>query len=150
MKFSEFKTKVWLSIHTLKNSMQKVAEPIIRDENLTMIQAYILFGISSGKVTNVGSLCKEFGLNQGNVSTMCKNMEKGGWINRIRSAEDERVVTLTLTEKGEQTIERIHEKSCEFDLVFDKISEEKFEAIIEGITELGAMLNRLIEEKGIQ
>ena len=45
-------------------------------------------------------------LDNGTVSPLLKKMEKAGYITRSRSAEDDRVVVITLTEQGREMQEK--------------------------------------------
>ena len=72
----------------------------LKPQGLTYTQ-YIVFlvlwekdGIS---VTEIG---EKLMLDNGTLSPLLKKMEKAGYIERRRSQEDERVVVITLTEKG--------------------------------------------------
>ena len=48
-------------------------------------------------------------LDSGTLTPMLKKMEKAGWINRKRSEEDERMVIVSITERGEELQERAAE-----------------------------------------
>ena len=48
-------------------------------------------------------------LDNGTVSPLLKKMEQAGYIRRSRSSEDERVVTVFLTEAGKQLQEKAKE-----------------------------------------
>ncbi|HZK56090.1 MAG TPA: MarR family transcriptional regulator [Desulfosporosinus sp.] len=143
MQYSDFKSEMWSVMYLVRCSMQKVIEPVVQSEGLSMIQAFILFTIAVEPVTNISNLCKVLGLNQGNASTMCKSMEKSGLIKRTRSSEDERVTTLSLTKQGETMNERLQAKSEQFDTVFKNVPVEKFQTIVNGMNELNELLNLL-------
>jgi len=143
MQISNFKSEMLSVMYQVKASMQRFVEPILQAEGLSMFQIYILIGLSEGTVTNISSLCKELGINQGNVSTMCKHMEKAGLIKRIRSSEDERIVKLSLTEQGKSTIQRLQAGVDELDTVFEQVPTEKLEAIIKGMHEFSELLKML-------
>lgn len=140
MEYYDFKAEMWSAMYHVRNSMHKVIEPVVQSEGLSMIQAYILFTIEDDSNTNISSLSKVLGINQGNLSTMCKNMEKMGLIKRTRSSEDERVVTLSLTEQGKAMIVKLYGKSEQFDAVFEKVPKEKLQTIIGGMQELNELL----------
>ncbi len=143
MQISAFKLEMWSIMYQIKIGMQKFTEPIVQAEGLSMFQTYILIGISEGTVTNIGSLCKDSCINQGNVSTMCKQMEKEGLIKRNRSSEDERVVTLSLTEAGENKIQSLRNRADQLDTIFQQIPEEKLETIVKGMHEFSELLKLL-------
>lgn len=143
MQMNDFKSEMWPLMYQVKAGMQKFIEPILQAEGLSMFQTYILIGLSEGTVTNISSLCKELGINQGNVSTMCKHMEKAGLIKRNRSSEDERIVTLSLTEEGKCTIQRLFDRADELSLIFQQVPKEKLDAIINGMHEFSELLKML-------
>lgn len=99
-----FKSELWSNLYEVKIGLRKMVEPVLQSEGLSMVQAYILLRLSEGDIANISSLCKDIGINQGNVSSMCKLMEKTGLILRRRSQEDERIVTLSITEHGKQKL----------------------------------------------
>ena len=146
---SDFKTEMWSTMYQVKLGMQKFVEPIVQSAGLTMIQTYILMGLAEGTITNISSLCKEFGINQGNVSTLCKQMEKAGLIKRNRSSEDERIVTLSLTEEGKIKLQKLQTKAEELETVFEQVPIEKLEAIINGMRELNDLLKTLSKKNNL-
>jgi len=52
------------------------------------------------KSLSVKDMGKLLLLDSGTLTPMLKKMEKAGWISRRRSVSDERVVLITITEKG--------------------------------------------------
>ncbi len=81
--------------------------PWLKPLGLTYTQ-YIVFlvlwerdGLS---VTEIGSRLM---LDNGTLSPLLKKMEKAGYLNRSRSAEDDRVVIITLTDEGKAMQEKV-------------------------------------------
>ena len=58
------------------------------------------------KSISVRDMGKMLYLDSGTLTPMLKKMEKSGWISRRRSREDERMVIVTITEKGEMLQEK--------------------------------------------
>ncbi|MBQ7689208.1 MAG: MarR family transcriptional regulator, partial [Clostridia bacterium] len=48
----------------------------------------------------VGEICEKLMLDNGTLSPLLKKLQQAGYIERLRSKEDERVVVITLTDKG--------------------------------------------------
>lgn len=140
MNFNEFKTELIESILLIKSGIQKIVDPIAKSENITSSQFYVLFNIYEGNINTIGGLSKDLGVNQGNVSTLCKEMEKEGLITRIRNKDDERIVNITLTSKGEEKVKRLSNKIDELQNQFGNISKEKIKTIVTGIREFGNLL----------
>ena len=55
------------------------------------------------------------------VSPLIKDLQKNGFISRKPSAHDRRSVTLTLTKKGERTLDRLHARAKEHESELDRI-----------------------------
>ena len=55
------------------------------------------------------------------VSPLIKDLQKNGFISRKPSAHDRRSVTLSLTKKGERTLDRLHARAKEHESELDRI-----------------------------
>ncbi len=74
--------------------------PLLRPLGLTYTQYIVFLALwEEGKAT-VGDLCRKLYLDCGTITPLLKKMEESGWITRCRCKEDERVVTVSLTETG--------------------------------------------------
>ncbi|MHB1151447.1 MAG: MarR family winged helix-turn-helix transcriptional regulator [Eubacteriales bacterium] len=143
MEFVEFKYRMWSLLHSTRASLFKIVEPIIQKEGLTTLQLFLLYSIKQNCTANVSSICRVLVINQGNASTMCKRLEKQGYIRRCRNSEDERVVSLSLTEQGHAVIDRFDEGFSSHQEKFGSIPSEKFDIIIRGFEELDALIKQL-------
>ena len=83
----------------------------------------------------VGEICEKLMLDNGTVSPLLKKMEKAGYITRSRSAEDDRVVVITLTEQGREMQERAKEIPAKVGECID-LSPEKAVKLYELLYEL--------------
>lgn len=74
--------------------------PYLKPLGLTYTQ-YIVFLVlwEAGEIT-VGELCRKLYLDNGTLTPMLKKLEEAETVIRTRSKDDERVVTVRLTEKG--------------------------------------------------
>lgn len=70
--------------------------------NLTMPQYQLLLAALSESDTTLGGLSDHLNCSRGNVTGIVDRLERDGWLVRERSSEDRRVITVKLTEKGEQ------------------------------------------------
>lgn len=91
--------------------------PWLKKLGLTYTQYLAMLVLwEDGEVT-VGELCERLMLDNGTVSPMLRKMQQAGWVRRSRSADDERVVVVVLTEEGRNLQERasevpLHVASC--------------------------------------
>jgi DNA-binding MarR family transcriptional regulator len=90
----------------LQNILDKLAET----EDLTGQQMVVLLGLRNNGVSNVGQISDTFLLKQTNVSSLIKKLESNGLLTRQRNGEDVRIVDLSLTEKGNEKVDRLIER----------------------------------------
>ena len=74
--------------------------PYLKPLGITYTQYIVFLSLWETGHATVGELCRRLYLDNGTVTPMLKKMEEAGHIVRIRSQQDERVVTVQLTEKG--------------------------------------------------
>ncbi len=71
------------------------------------------------------------------VSPLIKDLQKNGFISRKPSAHDRRSVTLSLTKKGERTLDRLHARAKEHEDELDRIvgaSKSRLMSLLDKIT----------------
>lgn len=68
--------------------------------NLTTPQYQLLLAALSEQDTTLGGLSEHLNCSRGNVTGIVDRLERDGWLTRERSAEDRRVITVKLTDKG--------------------------------------------------
>ena len=139
-----YKRQVLRDIQLTKTYMEKTMDPVVQSEGLTVLQALVLLGLEQGTVDNVSSLCHATGMGQANASTLCKKMEREGFLLRVRGKEDARVVTLQLADRGRDALSRMKEKFQAYDVVLQTIPPEKFDAVLGGIAAAQEILRRIL------
>jgi MarR family transcriptional regulator, organic hydroperoxide resistance regulator len=144
MKVPEFKNIVWDYTRKIDENMNITLNSMGNKYGLTTMQLRILMELFQKGSKTIGSLAEDICIAGANISTMCKKLEKLGFVERNRAKEDERIVRIKLTEIGRQTI-------LEIDNYFnEKISqnmadeaEETFETIISGMGKLYSLLQKI-------
>ncbi|MBS4916470.1 MAG: winged helix-turn-helix transcriptional regulator [Clostridiales bacterium] len=144
MELRLFREQVLRDIQLTKTYMEKTMDPVVQSEGLTVLQALVLLGLEQGTVDNVSSLCHATGMGQANASTLCKKMEREGFLLRVRGKEDARVVTLQLADRGRNALSRMKEKFQAYDVVLQTIPPEKFDAVLGGIAAAQEILRRIL------
>ena len=74
--------------------------PLLEPLGLTYTQYIAMMVMWEHKSISVKDMGKLLYLDSGTLTPMLKKMEKAGWIRRKRSENDERVVMVTITDKG--------------------------------------------------
>lgn len=117
MTASVYGLNAWRLSRALDACLTKAVAPISRAYGITATQAQLLFSLHKNSESTVGSLAERMGVARTNASAMCKKLANMGLIKRMRRRDDERVVSLTLTERGkaaaraiESRIEKIYRR----------------------------------------
>ena len=98
----KLETQLCFPLCAAARSVTGLYTPWLKQLGLTYTQ-YITFLVLWEKDgIPVGEICEKLMLDNGTVSPRLKKMENAGYITRSRSAEDDRVVVITLTEQGRE------------------------------------------------
>ena len=74
--------------------------PWLKPLGLTYTQYIVFLVLWEQDGITVGEICDRLMLDNGTLSPLLKKMEQAGYINRKRDSGDDRIVLITLTEKG--------------------------------------------------
>ena len=114
--------------------------PWLKPLGLTYTQYVVFLVLWEKDAVPVSEIGERLMLDNGTLSPLLKKMEQAGYVERRRSAEDDRVVLITLTEKGRALQEQakdIPQKAAGcIDLPLEKARE------------LYALLYELLEKRG--
>ena len=83
--------------------------PLLEPFGLTYTQYIAMMVLWEHKTITVKNLGKALFLDSDTLTPMLKKMEQCGWLCRARSKEDERMVIISITRKGEE----LHDKVAE-------------------------------------
>ncbi|WAM31717.1 MarR family winged helix-turn-helix transcriptional regulator [Caldicellulosiruptor naganoensis] len=96
----------------------------------------------NGKM-KVGDLSKKIGLSNSTVSGILDKLEEQGFIERIRSNEDRRVVWVQTTQKFKECLyEHFKEAEKQFENLLSKATEDEIDKVLEGFETLKRILER--------
>ena len=105
---------------------------------------------SAGKEVSIGNLGKAIGVTGGNISNICKKLEKQGFVERIRSVDDERVVNVILTDNGKSAAEKV---GVYFDQIRSDIPRDNInvnlQTIVDELEALDELLDNYISRSGL-
>ena len=122
--------------------------PICRQYGISTQQMKILSALYHKKNQTVGELSQSTQILRSNITSVCKKMEKDGYLVRSRSMMDERVVRVSLTDKGTKIMETIGEKIEEYyENILKGESEETCRVIHDGLQKLCELLEKTKVEK---
>ncbi len=98
--------QICFKIYTAEREITKLYRGLLEEIGVTYPQYLALLVLWEEKRVTVKELGMKLFLDSGTLTPMLKRMEANGLIERRRSAEDERSVIITLTQKGEDFKEK--------------------------------------------
>ena len=113
--------------------------PWLKPLGLTYTQYIVFLVLWEKDGITVGDLCEKLMLDNGTLSPLIKKMQQAGYVEKSRSEEDERVVVITLTEKGKALQEKAKD-------IPGKVA-GCIELPIEKVQKLYTLLNELLENQ---
>lgn len=88
-------------LYACAKEVVKKYKPFLDEIGLTYTQYIAMMVLWEKKSMNVKNMGEYLYLDSGTLTPLLKKLESNGFVSRVRSAEDERNVIVTITEKGE-------------------------------------------------
>lgn len=98
---------------------------------------HIIDAIGIQEPKNMSTVAKAMAVTVGTLTTAINNLVKKGYVSRVRSAEDKRVVLLSLTEKGVAAYEKhraFHRQMIQ--TVMEGFEGEELDILVRGLEKL--------------
>lgn len=128
------------SLIALSRADQKVGKlsyETIRPSGLTTSQFAVLEVLYSKGDLKICQIIDSILTTSGNITVIIKNLEKEGFIKKLKDPEDSRAVLISLTEKGKEVIESILPKHFEnIKNIFSILDEEEKEQLIKILSKI--------------
>lgn len=150
--FFEFNNSIFSMIREISHKIDLLLQETASELEITPLQLKMIITLYANreKSVSIGSLGKAIGITGGNISNICKRLEKQGFVDRVRSEEDERVVNVMLTDKG-------NDAACMVDDYFQKIKKDipedgidlNLQTIIDELEALEMLLDKYIARSGL-
>lgn len=113
-----------------------------KEFGVTGIQYFILCRLQDESESKVSELAQGLNVTNSNLSAILKRLEQAGYVKRRRPKEDQRVVYVSLSNKGSALLDEIEEHTSKHEGLLERASEEEKKIIFESLE----ILQRLIEE----
>ena len=124
----------------LFNEIMNIEEKAIITEEFKDISnndMHIIEAISVGEPRNMTSVAKDLSVTVGTLTIAINNLVKKGYVRRVRSEQDRRVVLISLTEKGIRAYEHhrvFHEEMIK--ALLADLNMEQTEILVQSLTNL--------------
>lgn len=112
-------------LYAATRQLTKIYRPLLKRFELTYPQYLVLLALFEYQTLTVKALGELLYLDSGTLTPMLKRMEENKLVERVRSKSDERVVEVTLTDKGKKLEEEI--ESVPYDFIKEvKLEESEY------------------------
>lgn len=149
--FFEFNNSIFSMIREISHKIDLLLQETATDLGVTTLQLKMIMTLyAANDAVSIGTLGKSIGVNGGNISNICKKLEKQGFVDRRRSEEDERVVNVKLTDMGKDAAKKV---SKYFDKIKPEVDESNIntnlKTIIDELESLDELLDNYIVRSGL-
>ena len=111
-----------------------IVEPF---QDITLNDMHVIEAIGISKKKNMSSIAKTLEVTVGTLTIAMNNLVKKGYVKRVRSAKDRRVVLVSLTTKGEES--HIHHATFHDHMIRDimkRLEGEQLDVLVEALHSL--------------
>ena len=96
----KLKNQVCFPLYACSKELVRQYGPLLKELNLTYTQYIVMMVLWEREQVSSRDLAGCLHLDYGTLTPVLKRLDQAGYLTRERAAEDERLLTLTLTEKG--------------------------------------------------
>jgi DNA-binding MarR family transcriptional regulator len=123
LKMPKLDTQLCFALYEASRATIDVYRPLLDEIGITYPQYLVLLILWERGTSSVKEIGHLLHLDSGTLSPLLKRLEAAGFVNRQRRPADERIVDISLTERGyklQMSVSAIPEKfRCELNLSFD-------------------------------
>lgn len=125
---------------SLFNEIMEIERRVLITEEFKDISnndMHIIEAIGNGEPKNMSTVAKALKITVGTLTIAINNLVKKGYVNRIRSEEDRRVVLIFLSKKGEQAFD--HHAEFHKEMVaatLDGLNEQEEKVLVKALSNL--------------
>lgn len=133
-------------VKVLKEIMNTIKQNMgskFKEMNLTGSQGMLTGTLVHHGGMKVSDLSEKMGLSNSTVSGIIDRLEDRGFVERIRSKEDRRVVYVDLTDEFREISRKLFEEvQTMFDEIINKATPEELDTVLKGLDTLKKLMNR--------
>lgn len=134
----------------LFRNINHIEEQAIRTEeykNVTANDMHVIEAIGIDNPKNMTAVARELGVTTGTLTIAVNSLVKKGFVDRVRSEEDRRVVLVSLSEKGKEAYihhEKFHDEMI--DAVLERLTEEEKQVLEKALRDLNVFFKEKQKE----
>ena len=106
MEYMKLANQLCFPLYAASRSVISLYTPALKELGLTYTQYILMLVLWETDGITVGEICERLMLDNGTVSPLLKKLQNEGYLEKKRSEKDDRIVIVSLTEKGRELQER--------------------------------------------
>ena len=114
-----------------------------KEYGVTAIQFFVMCKLKEESDIKVTELAQGLNMTNSNLSAILKRMEQAGYVERVRSVKDQRVVHVSLSKSGDELLKSIDSRTIARKSLFERATQEERKHIFKSLE----IVKRLIEEE---
>lgn len=125
-----------LLVKLFNNILTYEEDALITEEfkDITLNDMHVIEAIGISQKKNMSSIAKALEVTVGTLTIAMNNLVKKGYVKRVRSAKDRRVVLVSLTDKGEKAYdhhEQFHEQMIHD--IMERLKGQQLDVLVEAL-----------------
>lgn len=126
----------------LFNDILQIEEDSLKNEefnNLSITEIHVIEAIGTGESRNMSSVARDLDITIGTLTIAINNLVRKGYVHRVRSDEDRRIVLISLTEKGKRVY--IHHEQFHDEMItttISRLSDEEMKVLISALSNINS------------
>lgn len=138
---NDFQTQVYATLRDISLKIANMLSEFYQPYGITPVQATILLSLETSGPQKISKVARQLNMTPSNLSMICRRLERGGFLSRVRDKGDQRVVWLELTAQARQIMCSVQARAMEDRLpAFSGITPEDQQLILKGIARLREVL----------
>ena len=137
----KLKNQLCFPLYAASRNVIGLYTPYLNELGLTYTQYLVFLVLWEKDGITVSEICEKLKLDSGTVSPLLKKLQQAGYIQKVRSAGDDRVVEITLTEAGKALQKKAKDVPLKVSSCLD-LSPEKAKMLYDLLYELLENQNR--------
>lgn len=141
-----------LLVHLFNDILTIEERALINDEfhDISINDMHVIETIQYEGSRNMSSVAKDLNVTVGTLTIAINNLVKKGYVKRVRSSKDRRVVLISLTPRGQKAYkhhEDFHDRMIED--IYKKLNENEIKILIKALSELELFFSNISYHKTI-
>lgn len=144
---NEVLVKLFRNINVIEERALRTGEY----KDVTTNDMHVIEAIGMDEAKNMTSVARSLEVTTGTLTIAINSLVKKGYVDRVRSEEDRRVVLVSLSEKGKRAYlhhSRFHEQMI--DSVVEELTEEEQQVLEKALTKLNHFFGSVVGGRGQQ